>query len=752
MRSFLGCFFGRESGRLARGWLLVGCVGAAVALSASAVGSAGAEEVGAESVRAGRARAGGGARLAARAVLPADSFAPGPTSGRQLGLDPINGRAVPFEDRQPIQGFSAILENGDGSFLAMSDNGFGSLENSADYRLRVYRIRPSFETRVSQLRGAESGTIDVEDFFELSDPARQIPFAITEEFSEERFLTGADFDIESVQRAKDGTFYFGDEFGPFLLHTDAQGRLLEPPIPLPDFSLTASGRSDMASDRSEIRSPQSPLNEEGSAVRVMNAVRDHARRNGNERAPVFSPFHVMLADDNPATFVDSRQNPPEGSGLVPASSEVFDVASLRRAGYPVVPYTINDPDRMRELIALGVDGIISDRPDLLLDVVLQADPNGDGVPGDYLDSNGLIDPARFDAQGHRGARNLRPENTLPAMEAALDFLMSTLETNTGLTLDRVPVLDHDPVLNSQKCRRADGQPYGPEDEVWVRSLTVAELQSQFICDKLFRGPLQQNDRALSPVAVAFATQRELMDPYVVPTLDQLFDFVEFYRAFYADGAGALEPHAAKRAANAEKVRFNIETKLNPRREFRDRTFGADVFVTTLGGTISARGLEERADVQSFDFRTLLGIHEHFPRIRTVFLFGDFPVFADPSIRGSDDGTNLQDEAGSNTPWLAGIFWPYRVTRDSAPFRAQRSGGFEGMAMTPDGKTLLPMLEQPLVGDDPSALLIHEFDIATARYTGRQWRYPLDPRGTAIGDFVLFSRRRGLVIERDGSEC
>jgi hypothetical protein len=36
-----------------------------------------------------------------------------------------------------------------------------------------------------------------------------------------------------VRRAKDGTFWFGEEFGPFLLHTDATGKLLEAPFPLP---------------------------------------------------------------------------------------------------------------------------------------------------------------------------------------------------------------------------------------------------------------------------------------------------------------------------------------------------------------------------------------------------------------------------------------------------------------------------------------------------------------------------------------
>ena len=106
---------------------------------------------------------------------------------------------------------------------------------------------------------------------------------------------------------------------------------------------------------------------------------------------------------------------------------------------------------------------------------------------------------------------------------------------------------------------------------------------------------------------------------------------------------------------------------------------------------------DRADIQSFDFRTLLIVQQKFPQIRTVYLFGDFPVFADPNISGSDDGTNLQDEDGENTPWLAGMFWPYRSTALSNPFRAQRSGGFEGMALTKDRKKLLLLLEQPLTG-------------------------------------------------------
>lgn len=674
-------------------------------------------------------------RLIARAVLPATTFSPGPVSGQFIGPGPFNGVAVPFAS-QSVQGFSAVLREPGGGFLAMPDNGFGTLENSADHNLRVYRVRPRFQTR-----SGGPGTIDVGDFIELRDPDRKIPFAIVHHFTHERVLTGADFDIESMQRASDGTLWFGDEFGPFLLHTDARGRVLEAPIRVPG---DAPG--------TEIRAPQNPFSEEGSAVRVMNAMNQHARENGATRAPVFSPSFNMLADKDPATFEPSRQAPPAGSGLAAASSEIFDVAALRTAGYPVVPYTVNSAAQMQKLLALGVSGIISDRPDLLYQVVAAFDQNRDGVPGDLLDADGLIDASKLDAQGHRGSRNLRPENTLPAFEAALDNFVTTLELDIGLTSDHAPVINHDPLVNADKCRHADGSPYELADEVLIKDLSLAQLQSRFICDKLFRGPTQQNDPALSPVTVAFrAAHPELPNIYAFATLPQLFAFVDFYVEYYQRGAGKAAPDAARRARNAARVRFNIETKINPRAEFAARTFEPGVFVRVIGSAIVRAGLAERADIQSFDFRSLLLVHRWYPQIRTVCLFGDFPIFADPSIAGSDDGTNLQTEGGRNTPWLAGLFWPYRSTAVSHPFRAKQSGGFEGLAITPDRRHLFALLEGALAGDDAKTLRIYDFDLATHRFRGVRATYQLDDRGTNIGDFQLTSAHGGLVVERDNSQ-
>lgn len=162
------------------------------------------------------------ATLRGRAILASDAYQAGPQSGAFIGPD--NGVTPPFPG-QPIPGFSAVLRDRHGELWGMPDNGYGAKDNSGDFLLRVYRIRPAFRTA----KGG-SGAIRVLDFIQLRDPDRKVPFPL---HRPDRLLTGADFDIESVRRTKNGDFWFGDEFGPFLLHTDATGKVLEAPKPLP---------------------------------------------------------------------------------------------------------------------------------------------------------------------------------------------------------------------------------------------------------------------------------------------------------------------------------------------------------------------------------------------------------------------------------------------------------------------------------------------------------------------------------------
>jgi hypothetical protein len=162
--------------------------------------------------------------LEARALLPADATAPAPFAAVP-NTDPAPAPGA----RQPVGGFSALLDSaGPNTFWAMPDNGFGSKANSRSFLLRVYRVRADFET----VRGG-TGEVEIADSITLRDPDHRIPFAIVTEGSDDRLLTGGDFDVESLRVDHRGDLWFGDEFGPFLLHTDASGRVREAPIPLP---------------------------------------------------------------------------------------------------------------------------------------------------------------------------------------------------------------------------------------------------------------------------------------------------------------------------------------------------------------------------------------------------------------------------------------------------------------------------------------------------------------------------------------
>lgn len=204
--------------------------------------------------------------LAGFALMPADTFAPGPTSGQFVAS--ANGRTLPLVDKQPVQGFSAVLAGkAPGTYAVMPDNGFGNKANSPDALLRMYMVKPDFRTwDGSTLVG--SGTVQpvtrrtgepLEGFggarnsITLHDPDNLLgytriadlatyPYAgtgpgsadipVAPEIRKRKLLTGADLDIESVRRDKNGHLWFGDEFGPFLVKTDGQGKVLRSVVPM----------------------------------------------------------------------------------------------------------------------------------------------------------------------------------------------------------------------------------------------------------------------------------------------------------------------------------------------------------------------------------------------------------------------------------------------------------------------------------------------------------------------------------------
>jgi glycerophosphoryl diester phosphodiesterase len=172
------------------------------------------------------------------ASLPADTFASGPASGATI-TGTTNGRTTPFSS-QPVQGFSAVqFADSSGNYWFMPDNGYGAKSNSSDFLLRIYKVNPSFQG----LGG--DGTVKVGDFIQLSDPDKKAGFKIVNDSTSDRLLTGADFDIESFNIAKDGSIWIGEEFGPYSLHFDATGKLLDAPVATPNYNTfnTLSGKA-----------------------------------------------------------------------------------------------------------------------------------------------------------------------------------------------------------------------------------------------------------------------------------------------------------------------------------------------------------------------------------------------------------------------------------------------------------------------------------------------------------------------------
>ncbi|WP_022706181.1 esterase-like activity of phytase family protein [Paracoccus zeaxanthinifaciens] len=191
--------------------------------------------------------------LKGHAILPADTLLDAPedapaslrASGRFTGKgnrrdlsEPGDGPAMPLAG-QPLQGFSGIKAVGDGSYVVLTDNGFGTKRNSPDAMLFFSVVTPDFD----------AGTVAVDRTVFLNDPDRVIPFPIVTEATDTRYLTGADLDLEGFQLVGDH-IVIGEEFGPFVIVADREtGRIVE------FHETVVDGRTVMSPDNPFIQLP-----------------------------------------------------------------------------------------------------------------------------------------------------------------------------------------------------------------------------------------------------------------------------------------------------------------------------------------------------------------------------------------------------------------------------------------------------------------------------------------------------------------
>lgn len=219
----------------------------------------------------------------------------------------------------------------------------------------------------------------------------------------------------------------------------------------------------------------------------------------------------------------------------------------------------------------------------------------------------------FELQGHRGARGLRPENTLPSFEAAFDAGVAAVETDLHLTQDGVVVVCHEPRLDGRLCSRL---PF-PEGTPLCR-LTLAQLKG---C-RVDRNPDPKrfpDQRAeITPAAALFAPEHGL-DLYGIPTLADLFAFA----AAYAGTVGQRSGKSDHQRERARRVYFDLELKRVP---FHPECIGDDFAGGTAGllergivEAVRAAGVEERTRVRSFDHRCVRVLRQLEPRIEGAVL-------------------------------------------------------------------------------------------------------------------------------------
>lgn len=215
----------------------------------------------------------------------------------------------------------------------------------------------------------------------------------------------------------------------------------------------------------------------------------------------------------------------------------------------------------------------------------------------------------LDLQGHRGARGLAPENTLSAFARALSIGVTTLELDLGVTKDGVVVVSHDAELNPDHTRDAAGRWLAAPGPA-VFGLTFDELR-RYDVGRLAPG---------TAYAARFPDQAPL-DGQRIPSLREVVALT-------------------RRAGNA-RVRFNIETKIDPRSP--GRSLPPEAFAEAVLRVVREEDIGSRVTIQSFDWRTLAHVRRMAPEIPTVCLTQQL----------GPDANVPAGRAGASS-WLAGL--------------------------------------------------------------------------------------------------
>ncbi|MBW4661243.1 MAG: esterase-like activity of phytase family protein [Drouetiella hepatica Uher 2000/2452] len=704
-------------------------------------------------------------QLVGRAVLPAATFAPGVTSGQFLALNNdgtvgtvnANGQPVPFlgVNGQPVQGFSGVLPGAKlGTYLVMVDNGYGAKANSADALLRFYAVEPDFSTgevypvdvqtgdrldsftdksllqlndKNGKLKGIQTIVADL-DIYPGSDKLKPGGTDVDASIKQGRLLTGFDFDPESFRKAADGTYWIGDEFGPYLLHVGADGTLISAPIPTPNAV------------------PLNTLN--GQAPIVI----------GHRGASGLRPEHTLaayqLAIDLGADFIEPDLVSTQ-DGVLIARHEInikdtTDVAErpefadrfttkiidgTAESGWFADDFTLAEIKTLRAKERLAFrDQSYNGQFEIptfqeIIDLVKGVEATGKKI-GIYpetkhpsyhaaeglaleeslvniLNQNNFTDPSRFYIQSFE-VSNLKKLKTL--IDVPLVQLLDA--TDTALDGSLIETKPYDFVVSGDPRTYGDLQSPAGLQEIATYADGIGPWKRMILSVKGVDADGDGNADDVNGDGVVDDADKMLTAP---TTLVQ-----------DAHAAGLLvHPYTFRN----ESRYLASDYKVDPKSEARPYpyTFRSD----------SRNLADENQDSAEQEIRQFIQLG----------VDGFFTDFAGTGKAAKDYATQAFVRSPDNADF-ANLPEADRIRAANLG----RSRGFEGMALSADGTKLYTLLEGAVITDlNQNRLLISEFDLKTETYTGKTFFYQLDAAGRAIGDMTAINDHEFIIIERDNGQ-
>lgn len=194
---------------------------------------------------------------------------------------------------------------------------------------------------------------------------------------------------------------------------------------------------------------------------------------------------------------------------------------------------------------------------------------------------------KFDLQGHRGARGLKPENTIPSFITALNYGVTTLEMDVVITKDNQLILSHEPWMSAEICLKQDSTAIGIKEE---KTFNIYQLLYSDIL--LFDCGSKGNPR--------FPEQEKTVA----------------HKPLLRDAIVAIENHI--KSYSQYEVDYNIEIKSAKTgdNKFHPSPEEYSDFVYQL---IDQYLPWERVVIQSFDFRVLKYWNKKYPHVRLAAL-------------------------------------------------------------------------------------------------------------------------------------